>query len=478
MEENKKKELIKNDNLGKLIGTVGGDFPYISINDYPFSERELRYFEINTQGWIPEIMVNVKINHGIFLNRHFPKDGDLISVFVRSFNSLFKPIKCDFFITKVLTGLSSDNEGSIMSYTFFGTLNIPNLYSDVSMCIKDKTSMEALIEIANKLGLGFASNETSTDDKMSWRSSKNNLATFMQEIAQHSYKDENSWFDLWIDYYYNINFVNLNKNYSIPDDFEVFEGIVRGGFNTDYDGSETQIQKAKNILTNSPETKPSSQFFGRFEITNNSGNINNTLCYNENIYLYDKNLNDIVDFKISPFKTNGSEKSKVVMLGRTGEDFYKDNLRNVWMGFQFSGENRNVHNFWKLSFIQNLYNKQEVEKLTVTCEVPTANLNLYKGMVVPVIFIIQDDPIGAKVAGSKDDGAKKAGATINRFLSGNYTIQGIGITWKNTTEEGAQSAGGVFSQSIKLGRREWTMPNSPKHIYNDDPLSWASEYPY
>lgn len=469
---------IKNDNLGKVVGNFGGDYPFISINDYVFNQSELKIFEINTQRWIPEITLGIRMNHGIFLTRHFPKDGDIISVFIRSFNTLFKPIKCDFLITTIMTSPSKDSEGNHTFMKFYGILNIPNIYSDIELCLKEKTSIEALTEIANKTGLGFVSNETETNDIMNWRCSKKSYAHFIQDISNYAYKDENSWFDVWIDYYYNINFINLNKNYSINDDFEVFEGAIQGGFNTDYDGKETQFQKAKNILTNSKEANPGSQYFNSYSLTNKSGVINSILGHKNHLYFYDNNLKENIDFEISPFKTSGSEKSKIVMLGRKGEDFYKDNVRNIWMGYQFSGQNQNVHDFWKLSYIQNKYNKTEVEKLVVECSLPLANFNLYKGMVVPVMFMVQSDPVRVQVAGNKDDNPKQTGSTLDRFLTSNYVIQGINLVWKNETQEGSPNPGGSFSQEVILGRREWTMPDAPKHTYNDNPLSWSTDYPY
>ena len=468
---------IKNNNLGSVIGSFGASTPLLSINDYIISNTELLSMELNTFDNLPTIYVIMKCTSGIFLSRHFPKDGDVISLFVRSFNNLFKPIKCDFLITQIDSTMSKDSEGNQMVFYINGVLNIPNLFSDRNICLKDKTSVEALTQISNDLGLGFASNELDVDDKMSWRTS-NNYLEFIQDIANHAYKDDNSFFDAFIDYYYNINFVNLAKNFSIADNFEVFEGLIQGGFLNDTNAADSQFQKAKNVLTNSPEARASSQYFNSYLIKNISGFNNSIYCYNNHLYFYDYTLNEIVDFKVSPFKTKDSEKNKIVMLGRPGEDFYKDNNRNIWLGFQQSDSSNsaNVHPFWNLSYIQNLYNREEVKKMHVEVDIPQANFNLYKGMVIPVLFMVQDQPQRVKVAGNVDDNGKVAGATLDRFLTGNYVIGGIKLIYRKTSGNIGVGGEGMWSQQIKIQRREWTFPNSPKHEYSDSPLDWSKNY--
>ena len=85
--------------LGKYIGSVGGSYPYITINGYgPFSVREIEYFEIECEDFLPTINLYIRPGTGVFLTKHFPKDGDLISVYIRSMTNEFKPIRNDYYI--------------------------------------------------------------------------------------------------------------------------------------------------------------------------------------------------------------------------------------------------------------------------------------------------------------------------------------------------------------------------------------------
>ena len=46
--------------------------------------------EIDNYTAVPKIELVVKLTHGVFISKHFPKDGDLISVFIRSYSEIQK----------------------------------------------------------------------------------------------------------------------------------------------------------------------------------------------------------------------------------------------------------------------------------------------------------------------------------------------------------------------------------------------------
>lgn len=159
-------KIPESSNIGKVIGSVGSDFPEISINGYRISTNELKTFEINMEGWIPTVNVTFKTNNPSFRLKHLPHDGDLISVYIRPDNDMFRPIKADFLITTFDTNFSQDKDGAFILWSLNGILNIPLLYKDYCKSYSQKTSFEVFLDFVNEQGLGFVTNVEKTEDKM------------------------------------------------------------------------------------------------------------------------------------------------------------------------------------------------------------------------------------------------------------------------------------------------------------------------
>ena len=471
MSDQKAKELIKDDGLGKVIGSLGSEFPIITINNYTFSVQELESLTISLNEWLPTCNLSVNLTSGIFITRHLPKDGDVISVFIRSENNLFKPIKNDYLITDMGSSPSYDAEGNVMNFIFNGILRVPNLYADESKTYKKLTSYEVLLDIANTTGLGFVTNETSTDDKMNWLCANVNKPVFIQDVVKHSYKDDKSFFDSWVDYYYNLNFVNVNKVLSVSDNIENLDGIYQGVMKTDYSNDKAAFEKETLMLTNSSEATHTTMYFKNFQVTNRSGLLSTTYGYKNEISFFDKAIDELVKFNIDPFRTENSEKTKIVMMGRKNEDYYKKDIKTKWLGFQHSLPDDNVHSFYKLAYMQNHYNNLESTRITLNLELPKCNFNLYKGMSIPIIFFVSNDPNRAKFSGNEEDKGKERQFTIDRSLSGNYYIKNINILFKKEIIQASKQENDKtikreykvqISQSVTVTRREWTVQNQRK----------------
>lgn len=467
--ENKK----KNDaTLGKEIGGLGGSQPFIQINGYTFSSRELIRMEIDNYTAVPKIELVVKLTHGVFISKHFPKDGDLISVFIRSYSEILKPISCDFLITKIQTSRSNDKEGSEITIFFDGILNVNYLYAEVCKGIKDKTSYEALLEIAKDLKLGFSSNDDSTNDKMNWICAYDTYKNWIENITIHSYKDDFSFYDYWIDYYYILNFVNLNKSYSVSDSEDAKLGIGQGIYQIDHNKDDNiESHAVAHHLTNSPGSEKTNYFYDSIEFINNSGEVNILNGYKRYLHIYDIAKRDLYKDKdkkhdiifIDPMITNGSEKLKNVMKGRAGENIYMNTTKHKWQGIQYSTVSKNnVHDYWKISEFLNFQNTENLKKMMIKVRLPKANFNIYKGQRIPLSCVITKDVERGKVAGSYGkDNYKKLGVTLDRFLSSNnYVVVGVNLIYTQVDNGKKSDVYGDFSQEIILGRREWEIPTS------------------
>lgn len=464
--------------LGKVIGGLGGTQPIIKINNYIFSSKEIKYFELNSGNFLPTMELTVTLGSGKFMVRDFPKDGDVASVFIRSYTDLYKPISNDYLITYVETTRSKDAEGSNLSLTIYGILNINYLFAEQCKAIKDKTSFDALLEIANQLQLGFVSNIKSTNDKMTWLCGYQTYKEWIDNIATHAYNDDKSFFDIWIDWYYQLNFAEMNRIYSVGDKEDSKDGLLMSSMQKDHNLDDNlSSYKTKNMLCNDPSYEKTNYYFDSMELINSSGNINIFNGYKRYVQFYDVGLKD--DYQVKPEKhtqiyvdpliTEGSENFKHVQKGRAKEDYYKDTNKRVWQGIQYSNKfKHNVHPYWKLSEYINFQNLENTDKLILKLHLPKCNFNLYRGQRIAVTSIIAGDPERARVGGHDTDGFKEHGAVVDRFISANnYVILGINIIYEMVSTKQKDSAGsswGTFRQELVLGRREWELPNVTEKI--------------
>jgi len=477
--------------LTKKIGQIGTSYPLVSINNYFFNESELKHFNLSSVNYLPTISFTIKTSSSIFRLRHAPHDGDIVSVYIRSATQVHKPIKCDFLITKIDTTKSRDKEGSVMTYFIDGVIYIPNFFKDVCKSYKNKTSMGTLIDIANDYGLGFVTQldentkrPFETKDKMTWLQYNEPPCIFAQKVAQHAYRDDKTFYDSWIDYYYNINFLDINKIVTIPDDITLRDDITRINW-IDETGTfdENMYAATKSLLTNSPDAQMTTQYFNSFEQNNNANTINTIQGYKQKLIYYseqktNKNEKDkkIESFERMNLKTEGAEKDKIVMLGRSGEDYYKDQIRVNWLGM--TRNISNVHSNYHIAKIHNKNNLLELDKMNIILYMPNVNFSIFKGMMIQCLFFIDYDDYSARVGGNVEDQGRQYGKTVDRALSGNYYVKSVNYEWKQTYDFPDGQPQGQWNQVVTITRREWTVPNSPKFINMDNPETYPMNSPF
>lgn len=192
---------------------IGYGLPLIKINSYVV--KNLKFFRLDLSNKIPDLIFRFTTEDETFLYTSFPKDGDIVCLYIRSTSELYKPIRMDLLVTEVINSFpmledeigGEDNRANATSTTFTikAQMRIPGIYQHQSKSYKDLTSFEVLRSVAKDLGLGFASNESGTDDKMSWICPNKTFYKFIDDVANSSWKGEEDFFDWWIDQYYVLN---------------------------------------------------------------------------------------------------------------------------------------------------------------------------------------------------------------------------------------------------------------------------------
>jgi hypothetical protein len=456
------------------------EYPLIKINDYIVDKSEIDYFCINATETLPKITITLSFSNDLFIMKNLPKDGDLISIAITNKSNLLNPIRNDYIITGTTSLKRSTTVKEANTITFFGELFIPGFYGFQGNTSFNMTSMEALKEIAKILGLGFNTNDENTDDKQIWYVTTA-YDKAIDEITLKSWKDDNSFFDWWIDIYYNFNFVNVQKQLLSSED-EVDIAALLSNTNTEFywgkAGSDS-IETPK-VFSNFNNYANSSFYILNWRSINKSSSI--TFNYGTSIQTAFFEHNDVLfrnpdkqkywDLKIEPAYDLDKVNSHILLRGRPKYDpsvnsneparsnYNFLDLYNVspWMGIQYTISNPdednskwtgNHHRNYIRAHVQNMLNLVELDKLNVEISVQGTNLNVIVGDKIPIILIQKD-----RVENLIMDKTFNTSEVVEFFYSGWYYVAGFTLNWERNDPQIYSN----FSQMFKLTRREWPTP--------------------
>jgi len=462
------KDKQKVERVGSKTETeTGFGIPMIMINNYLV--RDLSFFRLDLTDKIPQLIFRFTPQDESFLYTSYPKDGDLVSLYIRSTSELYKPIRIDLLVTEVLSqftmleekymGEENRANGKNASFTIKSQMRIPGIFQHVSKSFKDKTAFEVLRQIAKDLGLGFASNEKNTDDKMNWLCPSKTLYKFINDVCESSWKGEEDFFDWWIDQYYVLNFVNLKKQLleKSKDDTRVLQAIgTENDLSSGLDGNVKPAEvKLPLFFTNDFFYKKYPFFINAYSVKNSSGFIANNFGYSRDLQFYDtklvsdKPLNKFVKYKVEYVTQKNLDYSSILFKGRVNEDVYKKETKKTWVGTQY-GENQ--HKNLQQAMIQNKLNKYENFKVYLEAQMHSFVPWVYRGQTVPT-RIVHAGSTQARVNSQEsskqppiDSEQHEIGKKVdNKFLSGVYMIMGSYVEYID----------GKIKQSFLLGKREW-----------------------
>lgn len=458
------------------------EYPLIKINNYFISEPELDYMTIRCKEFIPTIQLQITVINDKFMDKEMPKDGDIISIAIRSKSDALNIIRNDYVITGVVTSRRRTSGTIPTTITFFGKLFVPGLESYMGSASFNGTSMEALKQAAQQMQLGFNTNDDNTEDKQIWLVSES-PEDFIQTVCCRSWKNENSFYDCWIDIYYNLNFVNIQKQLLSAED-DVDNGVLLYNIDSDWTwGPETEQDKMSEIpkvFSNYVGYRTSSFYITEWKPDNRSSAITFKYGTSMNASFFE-HVNSLYEndesqkywnIKIDPSYDTEKLNSHILLRGRAtydasineGElaranyDYTTLYTRSPWMGIQYTITNPeadntewsgNQHKNYLRAQIHNCINKAELEKLNLEINVQGTNTNIIRGDKVPVV-IIGTDPI----ENQKVDPNAQTRERKNEFYSGYYLVKGFTLSWS----KGEDSIVSNFSQNFVLTRREWPTP--------------------
>jgi hypothetical protein len=476
-------------NANEVSAQVTGlNVPYITINGYSVTNF-LTKFSLDLSGFLPVTRFSFIAARNVFITANYPKDGDLVSLYMRSPGEIYKPIRMDFNILNVHSEVSSkysdvgsdpEGLGINLRFSIIAECRIPGLYTNRIKSFPVTSSFDTLLQAAQEINLGFASNEKSLQDNMTWICPNYSYFDFLLEVSVRAFKDDQvSFFDCWIDPYYNLNFINLGNQFAFESDPQQEVMFIPGYTNRGLkpDSALPGVNPAdpiqtKLVLTNFFGSSELPFFINGFTLTSRAGNNVNSMGYITEISFYDENLEKDdpnqkrIRYDIESFTTENVGTGAVLQKGRARDNEYKQERRREWLGVLNSqvSPNDGVHPNYLHAKFQNLLNINDCTKLTLEVELDNYFPGIYRGMVIPVAIYIFDNGTRKENAGNIANSESNTGSipTKDIFLSGNYVVMGMSVDW-------SFSSGGM-RQYLTLAKRTWYL-NSSGSIPKAYPIS-------
>jgi putative chitinase len=363
-----------------------GYMPFIWYNGFQIAYQDISKFSLYHKGMLPSVEMTFFDTLGVLREDGFPHDDTIITIYLNSKSLNLRSIHMDFKI------LDFKDNGS-NSYTIVGICDIPQIYLKKFSSYNGKTSHEALQEVAKQVGIGFCSNIQNSDDKMTWINTGFKIIEFIENIIGNSYVSETSFQYCYVDFYYNLCYMDLNKE--MERDVTNDRQVVGFGYKF-LDGKEenpdTDEETIDLILTNEKTAKESIAFFSTFELVNKSTRISLDKSYRTRSKFYDTISKELLVFDVESQTSDGSK--SIILKGASNDDkFFQDNTSNIWIGKQdmYDDGKGNVHKNYNYSVSQNRINLDDITKISCKLHLPNNNYNLYIYQKIPIYFMPQKE---------------------------------------------------------------------------------------
>ncbi|MBJ7298606.1 MAG: hypothetical protein JHC73_20435 [Dolichospermum sp.] len=435
------KGLVAPSRLPDTAQYIGANTPYIKIAGQIVTD--IQTLTIDETGFIPTISLTFIDGLGEFAGDYFPKTNLIMNVYLKSGSEKLKPVRCDFLITSVKSiaqKYSGENKGVSIGTTYMirGELFIPNIYNNISKSYSKLNSKDALKKICTDFGLGFAENENSPNDKMTWINTNMSTLNFIQDIVKHAYQDDDSFFMAFIDKYYYLNYIEVNKQLKVEDldsTFLTTANALRSGINqkvkNDAVLKEIEEQTMINYLTTEMEFAGAPNYISELNLVSSQGDILKTQGYKKNIFYYDhlkstkKPKEKFKDFYMAPLKSADRDQNQFLV---PEEISLAENKIKKWMNIDYG----NTHIHWQAARLLNSHNLNEIDKIKLKVTLNNINFQVVRGFTVPVYVSIQEaERILKSTQGLDDEPSKNANSadslakqTPDKQLSGHYYVSG------------------------------------------------------
>jgi hypothetical protein len=411
--------------------------PLVRINQYEVNPDNLISFRLSNTGFYPTLKVIFNDIDTSFTARFFPKDGDVAQLYIRSQGDeeTFKPIRIDFTIIDVYPIAGSGDK--VTRIAVEGRMFVPDLFTE-RVEYHEGTSWNALLNIAESLTLGYASNVEDTSDTMTWINPNDTVDKYIQDIVANSYFDDDHFFTAYIDPYYYLTFIDVNRLFSQEGAPDVTQGFTLNSMDS-YDNGEGKVDNFPYFLTNDVKFQGSANYMRKHQMVNETGFITKNNGYKRYAQFWEQVEREFISEFVDPI-VDEVEGQVPATKGRLVEGKVEGPLDNQ-VRFKYLGQqSQNVHNQFMYSVVLNYQNLSEITKMGMVAELDTVNPALLRYTRIFCQVFEYATPVKQQLTASTEDDAEPPanavkrdpaadeevnGGIINEFLTGFYVINGI-----------------------------------------------------
>lgn len=399
-----------------------GYLPIVWYNAYQIDLENIQFLSLYDDGIAPCMKLSFTDTLGLMKDKAFPLDDTKIALFLNSRSEQLKSIFMQFKIKDF-----SNNNGVL---TIDSTMDVDNLYIKKFASYPKMTSNQALQQICKDLGLGYNTNITQTNDSMTWINSGRKPYDFITEVIDHGYISDNSFLIGYIDFYYNLNYIDIQKELSRDISNEL--GVISNNLKDILKSVDNDNSTIGNLfLTNDESMNGQNVHFNTFHVTNNSTSTSLENGYKDTIKYYDVLKKSLLQFTIDSL-VNNSDTSIVLKGSPQDMNFYNNNLN-----YDFTGklDTDNLHPNYHFTPTNNNRNIIDTQKVGLELEMTTPNYNIYKFQKIKVVL--------------SSNTPTPASPMINQRLTGDWLIVDIKFLFYDK----------VLRQVVTLVKRELELSN-------------------
>lgn len=420
-----------------MMGNEVGKSPIIWINGVLIESENIKKLKLINSNIFPEIEIEFSDPTATLMSDKYPLDNTIVSLFKKATSDGLMDIKMDFKIIDFNTnnGVSSGQ----LTYNLKGKLNINDMFL-FKFEIFNGTSFDVLSKLTKSMDLGLATNITNTDDNMKWINDGNQKQEFFRNVLEYSYIDDSTFLMGYIDFFYNFNFIDINKQISsdISTQVNVNDSTQLGV------GVENEPEPLPLILTNDDNKKTTNLFINKYTIINETTKINLN-GQRKAIRYYDVKTDIFHSNKIDSLKSDTG--NEIILCGNDEDEDGNYLWENSISGGDYSKQSENVHPNYVYAKEQNLFNMDYLQKLKIAIKMEKINYSLYRFQKVILELFnfakLDDDEKDGKKSGQVGEHDSK----LIQRLSGEWII--IGINFSFSTADGN-------TQEVTLVKRDLT----------------------
>ena len=387
----------------KQTNVIGILTPIFRLNNITIPWEIVSYMQLNCNP-VPSLFLTMIDNFGLIKSLNTPgHDNVLYLQILPPFENAYKKIELSFYISNC--SISGDVVSLVCSYY------IPKWYDHVMKPYGKISSYELFEKVSNEYSLGFCTNIDGTKDSRYIYNPNMTPTELLSSEIEYSGEGDHV-FSWWVDFWNNINFIDLNKEYNeVLSDKDMMiwvSGNLPGGSNPDY---VPQPNRRPAVLCNLPVLAGDPLYIDEY---------------------WPKTTSNVTDkiFEIYIMKDH-SQKSTFIQDG----DVYND----IFVKYEYGGELIGSYDYLSQKACRDMYlSKINSQTIQVSLNMPV--LGLMKGGHVnlwwydinnPVTDDIDNSDIKSNIPLPDNIDLGDSRSMINKTVSGQYYIMDVQYTYSS-----------------------------------------------